>query len=223
MFVKGKVWFSALSDNGRIAVRRSKEDAEETRKKIIEAAEQVFFAQGIARTTLEQIARAAGVTRGAIYWNFVNKADLINAVHAEIQMPAEEILMRILADDSRAALTKLEKHCVDSLHQLHVDEHIRRVYSILLLKCEHSEETRLLSERLRESKLEMTHNLERFFFRLQQHDHIDPAEEPRLLAAGLYSFMLGLYSDYLRYPDLYRMPDDAEKLVRCFFKAFAKI
>jgi AcrR family transcriptional regulator len=198
-------------------LRRSKEDAQQTRKKIIAAAEEVFFNQGIARTTLEQIARAAGVTRGAIYWNFENKVALINAVHAEIQMPAEEILKRILADDSRAALTKLEKHCVDSLLELYTDEHIRRVYSILLLKCEHSEETRLLSERLRESKLEMTQNMERFFVRLQQHGHINPTEEPRLLAVGLYSFMLGLYSDYLRYPDFYQMPEDAEKMVRRFF------
>lgn len=198
-------------------MRRSKEDAQQTRKKIIEAAEEVFFHQGIARTTLEQIARVAGVTRGAIYWNFENKVDLINAVHAEIQMPAEEILKRILADDSCDALTRLEQHCVDSLLQLHTDEHIRRVYSILLLKCEHSEETRLLNERLRESKLETTQNLERFFTRLQHHGHINPAEEPRLLAVGLYSFMLGLYSDYLRYPDFYQMPDNAAKLVRRFF------
>lgn len=200
-------------------MKRSKEDAQQTRLKIIEAAEKVFFHQGIARTTLEQIARAAGVTRGAIYWNFANKVDLINAVHAEVQMPAEELLKRILADDSRDALTKLEKHCVDSLLQLYTDEHIRRVYSILLLKCEHSEETRLLSERLRESKVGMTLDMERFFARLQQHGHINPNEDPRLLAVGLYSFMLGLYSDYLRYPDFYRMPEDAAKMVRRFFVA----
>ncbi|MBD1401046.1 TetR family transcriptional regulator [Pelovirga terrestris] len=198
-------------------MRRSKEDAQQTRKKIVAAAEEVFFHQGIARTTLEQIARAAGVTRGAIYWNFANKVDLINAVHAEIQLPAEEILKRILADDTSDALDRLEKYCTDSLLQLYTDEHIRRVYSIVLLKCELSEETRLLNERLRESKLEMTHNLERFFTRLQQHGYIDPAEEPRLLALGLYSFMLGVYGDYLRYPDFYQMPGDAAKMVQRFF------
>ncbi len=202
-------------------MRRSREDARETRRKIIEAAQRVFFNQGIARTTLEQIARAAGVTRGAIYWNFENKADLINAVHAEIQMPAEEILLQILAEDTPEALKRLEKHCADSLVQLHTDEHIRQVYSILLLKCEHSEETRLLNDRLRESKIRITQNLKMFFARLQQAGHISPDDEPRLLAAGLYGFMLGLYSDYLRYPDLYRMPEDGKNLVRCFFKSFS--
>lgn len=198
-------------------MRRSKEDALRTRHKIIQAAEEVFFRQGIARTTLEQIARAAGVTRGAIYWNFANKVELINAVHAEIRMPAEAILMRILSEETPEALDKLEKHCADSLLQLHRDEHIRRVYSILLLKCEYSEETQALNERLRTSKIKITENLEVFFSRLQQEGHINRNDEARLLATGLYSFMLGLYSDYLRYPDLYRMPEDATRLVGHFF------
>lgn len=198
-------------------MRRSKEDAQQTREKIIKAAEEVFFEQGIARTTLEQIARAAGVTRGAIYWNFADKVELINAVHAEVLMPAEAILQRILADDSLDALARLEQHCADSLLQLHNDEHIRRVYSILLLKCEQSKETQLLTDRLRESKVVLKESLEHFFDRLQQNGYIPADEEPRLLAIGLYSFMLGLYSDYLRYPDFYRMPADAKKMVRRFF------
>ncbi len=202
-------------------MRRSREDAQLTRQRIIEAAEQVFFAQGIARTTLEQIARAAGVTRGAIYWNFQNKADLINAVHAEIQMPAEEFLLQILNEDHADALEKLEQYSIDSLMRLHNDERYQRVYSILLLKCEYSEETQSLAERLRTSKENVTRHLGIFFERLQRRGQIHDSSEPRVLAMGLYAFMLGLYCDYLRYPDLYRMPDDAEKLVRIYFSSLA--
>ncbi len=203
-------------------MRRSKEDAQQTRQKIIQAAEMVFFQQGIARTTLEQIARAAGVTRGAIYWNFQNKVDLINAVHAEIQMPAEEILLRILRDDHPDALARLEQYCVDSLVRLSNDEHSQRVYTILLLKCEYSEETQSLSELLRISKEKITCCLERFFARLMDRGEVRTATEPRLLAIGLYAFMLGLYGDYLRYPDLYRMPEDAEQLIRGFFISLSR-
>lgn len=204
-------------------MRRSRQGAEETRKKIIAAAEKVFFDQGIARTTLEKVARAAGVTRGAIYWNFQNKADLINAVYAEVQLPAEEVLLQILKEDQDDALAHLEQYCIDSLVKLHNDEHSKRVYSILLLKCEYSEESQSLSERLRASKEMVTESLDLFFTRLHQRGQICPALEPRLQAISLYAFMLGVYSDYLRYPDLYRMPEDAEKLVRCFFKSFASI
>ena len=48
-------------------MRRSKEDAEQTRSAILDAAEHLFCAQGVTASTLEGIARKAGVTRGAVY------------------------------------------------------------------------------------------------------------------------------------------------------------
>ena len=48
-------------------VRRTKEEAQETRSQILEAAEKAFYERGVARTTLADIATLAGVTRGAIY------------------------------------------------------------------------------------------------------------------------------------------------------------
>jgi hypothetical protein len=45
-------------------VRRTKEEAQETRSQILEAAEKAFYERGVARTTLADIATLAGVTRG---------------------------------------------------------------------------------------------------------------------------------------------------------------
>ena len=61
-------------------VRRTKEEAQETRSQILQAAEQAFYERGVARTTLADIAALAGVTRGAIYWHFSNKSDLLQAL-----------------------------------------------------------------------------------------------------------------------------------------------
>ena len=58
-------------------VRRTKEEAQETRNSILDAAERVFFEKGVSRTSLADIAQAAGVTRGAIYWHFAHKSDLV--------------------------------------------------------------------------------------------------------------------------------------------------
>ena len=43
-------------------MRRTKEEAEQTRNAILEAAVDVFTEKGVARATLEQIAKAANVT-----------------------------------------------------------------------------------------------------------------------------------------------------------------
>jgi AcrR family transcriptional regulator len=51
-----------------------------TRARLIECARRVFLESGFHAATLEQIALAAGVTKGAVYSNFDSKADLFLAV-----------------------------------------------------------------------------------------------------------------------------------------------
>ena len=60
--------------------RKTKQEAENTRNTILNAATQVLLARGIAQTHIEDIAREAGLTRGAIYWHFTNKADLLHTL-----------------------------------------------------------------------------------------------------------------------------------------------
>src|SRR6188768_802897 len=71
-------------------VRRTKEEAQATRKLILDTAEVVFHERGVSRSTLNDIAVAAGVTRGAIYWHFQDKADLFNAMIERVCLPMEE-------------------------------------------------------------------------------------------------------------------------------------
>ncbi|MGE7812031.1 TetR family transcriptional regulator [Pseudomonas sivasensis] len=72
-------------------VRRTKEEAQETRSQILQAAEQAFYDRGVARTTLADIAALAGVTRGAIYWHFSNKSDLLQALLDTLHEPLDEL------------------------------------------------------------------------------------------------------------------------------------
>jgi hypothetical protein len=60
--------------------RKTKEEADKTRHLLLDAAEHLFWEQGVSKTTLASIAEYAGLTRGAIYWHFDNKADLFNAM-----------------------------------------------------------------------------------------------------------------------------------------------
>ena len=68
-------------------VRKTKEDAAITRQRIIGSAREVFLRKGVSRTSLEHIASDAGVTRGAVYWHFANKAELFHAMREEVYLP----------------------------------------------------------------------------------------------------------------------------------------
>lgn len=54
-------------------MRRTKAEAKETREQIFQAGIKVFAEKGYAATTMSDVAREAGCTRGAIYWHFKNK------------------------------------------------------------------------------------------------------------------------------------------------------
>jgi AcrR family transcriptional regulator len=67
--------------------RRTKEDALATRELLLDAAERVFHRRGVSRTTLQEIAQDAGLTRGAIYWHFQNKGELFHAMMERVTLP----------------------------------------------------------------------------------------------------------------------------------------
>src|SRR4051794_41323506 len=66
-----------------MAARRSRreERREETRAELVEAAARVFARRGFHGASIDQIAREAGYSTGAIYWHFEGKDDLFLGVY----------------------------------------------------------------------------------------------------------------------------------------------
>jgi AcrR family transcriptional regulator len=62
-----------------------KEKQAETRRRLLDAAEQVFLRRGLQGSSVEEIAAEAGFTRGAFYSNFASKDELfVELLHARI-------------------------------------------------------------------------------------------------------------------------------------------
>lgn len=117
--------------------RRSKEDALATRHQLLDAAEHVFLAQGVAGTSLNDIAMAAGTTRGAIYWHFKDKADLFNAMMDRVVMPLEAAAEMMVDGAAADPLPLLRKAVQRALHQTMTDPQTRRVFEVATLKVEY--------------------------------------------------------------------------------------
>ena len=114
-------------------MRRTKAEAAETRSSILEAAEKLFFEKGVATSTLDEIAAAAGVTRGAIYWHFESKSDLFLALYNAAQLPRVNMSeIDHLDCDERDALAVVEQTACEWLRDLAQDHHRQRLLSILL-------------------------------------------------------------------------------------------
>ena len=116
-------------------VRRTKEDALATRASLLDAAERLFLAKGVSRTSLNDIAVEAGTTRGAIYWHFTDKADLFNAMMARVTLPLECAFgQRPRSGDDPLPL--LREGVLRALRQTAEDEQTRRVLEVATLKVE---------------------------------------------------------------------------------------
>jgi AcrR family transcriptional regulator len=64
---------------------RKAEQSEATRRKLLRAARRLFARRGYAGVGTEEIVRAAGVTRGALYHHFAGKRELLEAVYEQIE------------------------------------------------------------------------------------------------------------------------------------------
>lgn len=85
------------SDENRLRPRRSQaERAETTRNALIGAARRLFTDKGYEGVSAEEIVRAAGVTRGALYHHFGGKAELLEAVYARLEAESTERVARIV-------------------------------------------------------------------------------------------------------------------------------
>ncbi|WP_144161325.1 TetR/AcrR family transcriptional regulator [Paraburkholderia sp. BCC1885] len=70
-------------------------DASSRRQRIVQAASETFLRYGYARTTMADLARAAGVSRPLLYLEFQDKADVFRAVTEQV---AQRLENRIRAE-----------------------------------------------------------------------------------------------------------------------------
>lgn len=82
-----------------VTKRTQAERSEATRRALIAAARPLFAERGYADVSAEEIVRAAGVTRGALYHHFDGKRELFAAVYERIEL---ELAERIAAGALRA-------------------------------------------------------------------------------------------------------------------------
>jgi AcrR family transcriptional regulator len=200
-------------------VRRTKADAEGTRQSIIDAAERLFFARGVADTSLEQIAAEAGVTRGAIYWYFANKTELFMAMHESVPLLAEEIIARAVVEDHPDPLTLLENTAVESLQLLASDQRRQRIYRIMT-RCEYQGDLARVLDRQQEA-MRRQRALFLSAFRLAgDKGQLSPSWPPEVAARTFDWLMCGMIMEWLHFDQHFDLATCGARGIRRQFAAF---
>jgi TetR/AcrR family acrAB operon transcriptional repressor len=199
-------------------VRRSKEDALATRHALLDAAERVFLAQGVAGTSLNDIALAAGTTRGAIYWHFKDKADLFNAMMDRVAMPMQCALAVAEQAHESDPLPALRKSLQQAFHQTVTDPQTRRVFEIASQKVEYVDSLMAVRERHLQVR---DHWVERFRQMLLQSAAVRGVQlsMPAATAAhGLHALVDGLFQNWLLEPGAFDLEADGVSALDVFLR-----
>lgn len=114
-------------------MRRTKEEAAVTRVTLLKTALAVFSAKGYAAATLDDVAKAAKVTRGAIYWHFKSKVDLYNTLVEEFSARGAAVVQQAVAEGG--TLTEiLRRVFIRQCVLIEEDKEARAVMELALFK-----------------------------------------------------------------------------------------
>jgi len=191
-------------------------EAAATREALLDAALHVFRERGVARTTLAEIAAAAGVTRGAVYWHFRDKTDVFTAMCDRVQLPMEATLARVgeaRHDDPLAALREV---ALSALEQLATDPGVQAVFDVIFHKCEFAAEFAAVAARQQTTDCDCHLNVERLMQQAVAKRQLPRDTDTRLAARSMNAFMVGVMHQWVQQPDAYDLERAAAQMIDLF-------
>ena len=195
-------------------VRRTKAETEQTRLEIIAAARRVFAERGVSRTTLADIAKEAGVTRGAIYWHFKNKPVLFFAMMEQVSLPLVDLIEENLpAQNPGDPLRSIRASMIEILRLLKDDDIARTTFEIVNSKCEYVDEFSRLDTRVTRTGCAYIQKLTHAYEDARLKDLLRTGADPAQYALDSYLFMKGLINLWLADADGSIIRDKAAALI----------
>ena len=202
--------------------RRTKAEAESTRAAILDAAEVLFFQHGVSRTTLEKIALAANVTRGAIYWHFQNKADLFNAMLERVRLPFHHLLNEVDNNPTDDPFGQILELFTNGLQLIASSEQHLRVLTIVFHRCEYIDELNPAVNAQDQLDEQAVTVLQRAFERAAAAGSLRDGVSPRLAAMSMHMYVGGIISHFLLKPQQCDLRQHAPALIDTMLQGLKK-
>ncbi|OON37503.1 DNA-binding transcriptional repressor AcrR [Izhakiella australiensis] len=193
--------------------RKTKEQALVTKKQIIDAAIARFSEFGVSATSLADIASAAGVTRGAIYWHFKNKTDLLNEILAQSESGLENLEQEYRLKYPADPLSVLRAMLIYVLKATACDPHRRSLSEIIFHKCEFVGEMKTLQLMQQNLYLECYEKIEDVLHECVAAGQLPSGLITRQAAIIIRAYMTGLMENWLFMPESFNLAQEAPQLV----------
>lgn len=203
-------------------VRKTKEEAQATRDLLLDTAERLFSERGVSRCSLNEIAQTASLTRGAVYWHFENKADLLKALWERVALPIQQAFEQVDLQQANDPLSRIRhKACWMACHIEH-DPHISALMNILLLRCEFTDETESARAHFRGVREECLGKMADEFRQAIKANQLPASLDAEGSALGLFGLVDGLCFHWLIDPKRFAIKSHTLKAVDAYLNGLAR-
>lgn len=194
--------------------RKTQQEKQETYRKLLESASTLFIEQGVASTTLNQIALHAGMTRGALYWHFENKDAIIQALWEQGAGSIQRETINILKSlDAQSTVTEFRDIIHGMVARVFDDPEFSRSLRILMHCMEFSDTLTPLNDFLMARHMEYADGLMAGFRQMRENGYVTCHLSNETLAGGLLSYLFGLLHHHLEPCRKINLEEDARDLV----------
>lgn len=178
--------------------RRTKEEAEKTCHALLDAAAELFLQKGTSRTSLQEIAAHAGMTRGAIYWHFSGKDEIVRQIWDRFaEAHHQRFVGNLNALPGQGAAAAFRAALRDILATMVNDHRAGQALSIVLFIVEFSREAGELQHYLLQKQDSLVSAMIGACRRLEAGGALKPGLAPETAAKGILSYVIGLVHQYL--------------------------
>ena len=193
--------------------RKTKQQAQETRQHILDVALHLFSQQGVSSTSLAEIAKAAGVTRGAIYWHFKNKSDLFSEIWELAKPNIDELETEYQAKFPDDPLSVLREILIYVLETTVTEERRRLLMEIIFHKCEFVGEMASVQLAQRHLCIENYDRIEQTLRHCMDANMLPENLNTRRVAVLLRSYITGIIENWLFAPESFDLKKEAREYV----------
>ncbi len=201
-------------------MRRTKEDAELTRQALLDAAVKVFSRQGYAATRLEDIAEAAGVTRGAVYHHFGGKAELFVEIIDNASLTGGQAIQRAIQEGG-TFLEVVQRIFVYTVQLLAEDSQYQAAMALLVFNAGDSPDLLAMRERRLEQGLAQMEQVAGFFSMAIAQGAVRQDLDPQIAARAFMAYQDGLVMVSLASPGIINVEQHAAGLADVFVQGIA--
>lgn len=201
-------------------MKRTKEEAQQTRQKILDVALTIFSQTGYEAARLNDIAKNANVTRGAIYHHFENKAGLFMALVEDASATGNKAIESAVAEGG-SFIEIMTRILIYSMELLEDDRRFREIMALTLFKTGDSAELADYKDAKMQASVQTVEGIAGFFQMGLAQGELRADIEPTTVARAFLAYQNGLSMLWIGNPTAFSIKESATQLAEIFVKGIA--